>query len=341
MRRMSSLPVLGQCGMSDQLGRGVETSNSLRSTIFHRYCEVGIWPDAINQLSEQDAAEIRRWKVPTKMVITDRDTKVTLEYKDAEKEVILGLDSNLDFVELDSGLSQDELENIPNLLLSGHMDMGWDIPQLDLVVVNDIKSSIFAVKDRAESLQLHGYGLSYAKAKKRSRYLTAIWDASDGKHYVNDRIIELDSFEFAEISERIRLAANNNSDKYTKGTHCSSCWKRDSCPAHLVDLGDENRFAKLFSGQATERDVREALVAVKGLGELANKVTDFCKDWASRHGGIRSEDGLKVFKPMMRGGRKSLDQELVCKELGLDSLDKFMKKGNDYVAFDWSLIKGE
>jgi hypothetical protein len=339
MRRMSSLPTLAYCGKADTLGKDTETTQSFRSTCFHYRCEKNEAHPEEHRLSEQDRIEIGRWKKPTKMKVGENGIVFELKYEDSDKERILGLDNDFNFVELPNGISQEELEKIPNLLLSGHLDMAWDVPQLDLVVVNDIKSSIFAVKDKAESLQLHAYGFAYGKLKKRSRYLTAIWDASDGKHYINDRFIECESFEAQEIQERIRLAANNSSDKFTKGSHCSGCWKRDSCPAHLVDLGGENRFAKLFSGEATESDVRQALVDAKGLAQLAEKAIDECKGWAERHGGIRSEDGLKVYKPMLRNGRKTLDQAKVMKELNLESLDKYMKQGESYKQWDWILVK--
>lgn len=338
MKRMSSLPVLEFCGMSDQLGKNIETSNAFRSTCFHSYCENGFWPEEIKYLSEQDLTEIRRWKKPTTFFYSQNGVHVRKEYEDADKEKILGLDRDFNFLALDSKLTQEELQTIPELMTAGHLDMAWDIPDQDLVVISDIKSSIFAVKDRCESLQLHVYGLAYSLLKGRSKYLTSIWDASDGKYYYGN-VVETGSFDFESIKERIRTACENNSEKYTRGSHCGSCWKRDSCPAHLVDVGPDNRFAAIFNGTATERDYREALVAVKGLGELANKVTEACKSWAERHGGIRSEDGCKVYKPMLRKGRASLDNEAIMKALKVDSLDKFQKRGDDYRVFDWFLLK--
>lgn len=314
----------------------METSNAFRSTVFHKYCEDGVWPETVKKLSENDLTEVRKWKKPTTFLY--KEPHIRLEYAQADKERILALDSDFNFLDLDPKLTQEELQKIPSLMTAGHLDMAWDVPELDLVVISDIKSSIFAVKDRCESLQLHGYGLAYCLLKKRSKYITGIWDASDGKHYYGN-ITEINTFDFEAIKDRIRTACNNVSDKYTKGTHCGSCWKRDSCPAHLVDLGADNRFARLFSGEATEKDVREALVAVKGLGELANKVTSECKSWAERHGGVRSEDGRKIYKPLLRKGRASLDSDAIMKALKVDSLDAYQKRGDDYLVYDWLLVK--
>jgi hypothetical protein len=336
MRRMSSLPTLESCGMSDQLMAGVNTSNAFRSTVFHAYCETGEWPATFKNLSAQDQSEIRRWKKPTDFIY--KEPNLRLKYSEADKERILGLDNDFNFLPLDSKLSQEELQKIPNLMTAGHLDMAWDVPEFDLVVISDIKSSVFAVKDRCESLQLHAYGLAYSLLKGRSKYITGIWDASDGKHYYGN-VTETSTFDYEAIKERIRTACNNDSTQYTKGTHCSGCWKRDSCPAHLVDLGDQNRFSKLFDGTATETDIREALVAAKGLGELANKVSDRCKEWVKSHGPVRSEDGCKMWQARLRTGRKSLNQEKIMSDLGLESLDKYMDRGEDYLVFDWLLIK--
>lgn len=336
MRRMSSLPVLEYCGRSDTLGVGVDTSNAFRSTCFHKFCETGVWPDETKKLSEQDLQEVRRWKKPKPFVF--EALKINLKYEDADKEQILGLTPDFTFLPLDSKLTQEQLQAIPNLMTAGHLDMAWDVSFWDLVVISDIKSSIFAVKDKCESLQLHAYGLAYALMKGRSKYITGIWDASEGKHYYG-KVTETNTFDFEAIKERIRTACNNNSDNYTKGTHCGSCWKRDSCPAHLVDLGDENRFSKLFNGEATEADIRQALVDVKGLGELANKVTEACRDWANRHGPVRSEDGRKQWSAALRSGRKSLDTDRVMLDLGVESLDRYMKEGDEYKVFDWRIVK--
>lgn len=337
MKRMSNLVVLEFCGMSDQLQKNVESTNAFRSTCFHKYAETGEWPEEVKKLSENDRQEISRWKVPS--IFFSEKIGKNLDYKDADKEKLLALDFEFNFIpDLASGLSQEELEKVPGLMTAGHLDMAWDMPELDLVVISDIKSSIFAVKDGCESLQLHAYGLAYAKLKGRSKYITGIWDASDGKAYWGN-ITEVETFAIEAIKDRIRTAATNDSDKYTRGSHCGSCWKRDSCPAHLVDVPEDNRFTKIFNGTASESDHREALVAVKGLGELANKVTEACKNWAERKGGIRSEDGRKVYKPFLISGRASLDEDAIMRDLGVTSLEKYKKKGNDFKKYDWILIK--
>src|SRR5690242_3151373 len=104
MKRMSSLPVLEFCGKSDQIAKDVESSNAFRSTCFHKYCETDVWPEEIKYLSEQDLTEIRRWKKPTTFFYSQNGVHVRKEYEDADKERILGLDRDFNFLALDSKL---------------------------------------------------------------------------------------------------------------------------------------------------------------------------------------------------------------------------------------------
>lgn len=340
MRRISSLPTLQYCGKVDSIGVGIETTNALRSTIFHKRCETGEWDkELLRNLPNNDYEEISKWKVP-RNIATEFGI---LKYEDSRKEEIVALDSKFNLVDVADDISQEALEKIPGIMIAGHLDMAWEVFEghrtESAVVVCDIKSSIFAVKDRAESLQLHGYGIGLCKKLNASRYKTAIWDACDGKYYVSDRIIEIDSFECLEIQDRIRNAANNNSD-FVRGEHCSGCWKRDSCPAHLVDVSTGNdSFDAVLGGKATESDIRKALIDCKSMGDLANKVSDACKSWVDRHGPVRSEDGRKCWTAALRNGRMALDQEAVANELGLPDLKKFMRPCNDYKVYDWRLIK--
>jgi CRISPR/Cas system-associated exonuclease Cas4 (RecB family) len=335
MKRISSLPVAEYCAMADKIGADVASVNAARSTCFHAYCETGRWPESVNNLPEQDFAEIQRWKKPTVLVHKDGDNLVRLEYKDSIKETRVSLDKDFNFVETRDGILPGEIENeYPNVMCSGTADMAWHIPSLNLVVVEDIKSSVFAVKSREKSLQLHAYGIAFAKKLGAKYYKVGIWDATDGKHYMGT-VIDVDSWECEEYKERIRTACNNVGDKFTTGTHCGGCWKREICPSHIVKLPDDSQFAKVFGPNPTVEDIRQALVEVNKAKTILKKVTDIAEGWADRHGGIPSEDGSKIFKARLRSGRTSLDKGAIMSELGLNSLDKFEKQGNDYAAYDW------
>lgn len=340
MRRISSLPVAEFCPKADSFGVEVESVNALRSTCFHKFAETGEWPEETKKLPDVDFQEIQRWKIPGRLNLEVDGKAVSLLYKDSVKEIRIAVDEDFNYVDVPSDIPIAEVQSkFPNVLCMGHLDMAWDIPELDLVVVSDIKSSIFAVKARTKSLQLHGYGIGFAKRMGRSRYTVDIWDACDGLHYTDNTTIQLDSFDCEEYKGRIRAASKNREGDFVRGSHCSGCWKRDMCPAHLVDVGEENKFSKVLSGKATEADIRQALIDVKTMRDLSDKVKDACESWADRHGPIRSEDGLKEWRPGLRSGRQTLDQKAVAKALGVNDLDKYMSKGNDYQVYDWRNVK--
>lgn len=319
--------------MVDKIGQDVESTQSARSTVFHAYCDTGKWPEEVKHLPEADREEIGQWRVPMPFVYKTGDVTHALQYPNAYRETRVALDWNFAPVIIDKGVAQADIATAhPEVMVVGHLDMAWVVG--DLVIVCDIKSSIFAVKERCDSLQLHGYGLALAVLLGKSRYLTSIWDASDGKYYVAGHAIELDSFECEDIKDRIRNAATERDGGFRTGTHCSGCWKRSNCPAHLVDV-PEGEFKALLSGQATHKDVREALVKLKQMGDLANRVGQAAKDWVVQHGPVPSEDGKKHYRCEMRGGKAALDKTAVQRALGVSTLDEYMKPGKDFPVFDW------
>lgn len=333
MRRISSLPTAEYCPRVDKIGQDVETTQAARSTVFHAYCDTGKWPPEIRNLPESDIEEISKWRVPMPFVYKVGDVTHALQYKNAIREVRVALDWDFNYVRIDPELPQSEIAaKHPEVMICGHLDMAWDVPGQDLVIISDIKSSIFAVKERTASLQLHGYGMALATFLNRGRYLTSIWDASDGRYYVAAKPVSLDGFEAAEIQDRIKRAAEERDGGFVTGTHCSGCWKRSNCPAHLVDV-PEGEFKAILSGQAMERDVREALVKKKQLQDLYERVDEACKAWVKQHGPVRSEDGKKQYRCELRR-KSSYDYPAIQQALGVDSLDGY-KKSVEHPAFDW------
>jgi hypothetical protein len=338
MRRISSLPVLEFCAMSDKLGENVASVNAARSTCFHEFCQTGRWPEATNNLPEADREEIFKWKKPTPLIYKHENITYKLEYKDAIKEMVVALDKDFNFVDIDPLVPQKDIaERYPGAMVVGHLDMAWYLPGLKLVIISDIKSSIFAVKARCKSLQLHGYGIALAKKLGATQYLTGIWDASDGRHYTDSEPVQLESWDCEEYKGRITSAAKNTGDEYTTGTHCGGCWKRDVCSAHLVDAGDDDQFKVLLGGGGTYKDIRNALVVSKQLEDRAKKLKDICKSYVERRGPVRSEDGKKEWTVALRSGKKSLDVDALEADIG--SLEKYMKKGNDFPVYDWRNVK--
>lgn len=336
MRRISSLPTAEFCPKVDQIGQDVESTQSLRSTIFHAYCDTGKWPKEIEHLPEADREELEKWRVPSPFGLCLGDVTHMLSYRNAIRETRVALDWDFGYVEIDPKLPQSDIErHHPATMIVGHLDLAWDIPGSDLVIVCDIKSSIYAVKDSYDSLQLHGYGMALAKKLGRGRYVTSIWDASDGDYYTRPEAVDLAGFEAEDLRARVKRAATERDKNFVTGSHCSGCWKRTHCPAHIKDLNPESEFFSVLAGTATEAEVRAALVKLKQNGDTANKVADAIKGWVSRRGPVRSEDGSKEYRCMMRSGKSSLDKVAVARALGASSLDDYMKKGKEYPVFDW------
>lgn len=335
MRRISSLPTAEFCPRVDKIGLEVESTQAARSTVFHAYCDSGVWPADIATLPEADREEIQKWKVPTPFRYQHGDVTHMLQYKNAYREWRVAVDSDFNKVEVPIDVPQGDIERLyPQVMICGHLDMAWLLPEHDLIIVCDIKSSIFAVKEKHRSLQLQGYGLAACAMTGIGRYLTSIWDAAEGKYHVAPEVIEADGFEAADIRARIRVAAADRDGAFRTGTHCSSCWKRSQCPAHLVNV-PEGEFKAILSGQATERDVREALVQLRKLEDLSKAVRKSCHSWVEQHGPVRSEDGSKRYQCSLRQGRMGLDEKKVANALGVEDLEQFKTRGGEYPVFDW------
>lgn len=335
MRRISSLPTAEFCPRVDKIGQDVETTASLRSTYFHAWCDTGEWPKGVENLPQADREEIEKWRKPLHFVYNVGESRYALAYHDAIRETRVALDSDFNWVDVPRDVPQSDIaERYPDVMVCGHLDMAWVLPEHDLIIIGDIKSSIFAVSDRTDSLQLHGYGMAMAARHKVGRYVNAIWDACDGQWFVHDHAIEVDGFEAEDIRVRIKRACDERDGNFLTGTHCSGCWKRKRCPAHLMDV-PESEFAPVLSGNATEADIRAALVGLKRMGDLANQVKEACESWVRQHGYVRSEDGSKVWSPAMRQGKLSTDYAAIARALGKKDLEDFKRQGKPYPVFSW------
>lgn len=336
MRRISSLPTAEYCPQVDRVGLNVESTNSARSTVFHEYCDTGKWPAELMHLPPEDREEIQKWRVPMPFSCTVNGVTHMLQYQNAYREARVALDKDFKFVAIPHEVPQADIPTLyPQAMVVGHLDMAWDFEQSDIVIICDIKSSIYAVKERTDSLQLHGYGIAMCEFLGRGRYLNCIWDASAGRYHVASEPIEMDGFEVASIKDRIRRAASERDGNFRVGDHCSGCWKRSHCPAHLVDV-PEGEFKAILSGQATEADVRAAITKKKQIGDLHDSVDKAIKAWVRQHGPVRSADGTKWYRCELRA-RTGLDKKAVAAALGVADLSSFERE-TESEYFDWRKI---
>lgn len=340
MRRMSSLPTAEFCPMTEKVGTNIESTAAARGTVFHHYCATGEWPASFHELPAVDQEQIQRWFVPHPFPYTADGVTYQLAYENAVKEEIVALDHDFEHVEVDPACPQAEIARCyPNVMACGHLDMCWPLPERDLVLVMDIKSTIFGVPDRTNSLQLHGYGMGAAKRFKVNRYVTGIWDASDGKYLVRpEGAVELDSFEAEDIRARIRVASSERDGGYKIGTYCGGCWKRRSCEAHMVVPAD-SEFRSVFDGSATGAEVRQALIRLKQLEDVKEAAWGAVKAWVAQNGPVNSEDGTKQYRYVISKGRSGVDNAAVARALGMENLDSFKREGKPYEKLQWTNSK--
>ena len=335
MRRMSSLPTAEFCPGVDTIGQKVESTSSARGTVFHHFCATGEWPPEFRELPESDQAKIREWHVPHPFPYTADGVTYQLAYESAIKEEIVALDKDFEYVEVDPACPQEEIaRHYPNVMVCGHLDMCWPLPERDLVLVMDIKSTIYAVPERTESLQLHGYGMGAAKRFGVNRYVTGIWDATDGRYLVRPGAVELDGFEAEDIRTRIIAASADRGNALRVGPYCGSCWKRRACPAHLV-VPEESEFRSLIDGSATGDEVREAMVKLKRLEDVGEAAWAAVRAWVNANGPVPSEDGSKQYRYVISKGRSSQDNAAIARALGLENLNSFQREGKTYEKLQW------
>ena len=220
-------------------------------------------------------------------------------------------------------------------MLRGTIDIGYYFEEHKLAIVQDIKSSVYAVKDMAESLQLHGYSILFAKKMGADKYITGIWDASDSRHYFSD-IIEVDSFEYDGYLNKIQKVSSNNDDKLVTGTHCGGCWSRMQCPSYVVQsVEPTDAESRLLAGKASPSDVIESLQKAKILKDRADLINETAKAYTNLRGPVLDVKTNKIWGPVIKSGKKSLNQNKIKKALNVDNLNDFLDIGSSYTQYSW------
>lgn len=328
MLRISSLPIAERCPASTSVP-SFGTINSARGTAFHERCEVGAWGPKFRALSDSDKEEISKWEPPSPLMIGGKE----FLYSKAQKEVRVSLGWDGEYLDL-SALAQEEIELRQDVSLSGTADMLWVAD--GVIVVGDIKSSIYAASDGADSLQLLGYGLCAAKKHGAACIIPAIWDASDGRWYVGKHLSGGDLFDLEVRCLDVAAKVSHGSAELVTGVHCRGCWRRRLCPAHRLPESGNVSIDRLLSNasEPTASEVRSALTEAKKLHDISSEVELAAKAWAIRHGGLLSEDGGKVWKASLVKGRRSLDVEALLEASGLER-GKFETNGKDYERWEW------
>lgn len=320
--RISLLPISEFCGkapvLSEQYGAGRAAA---MSSAFHA-AQAGA-PDApalASRLTDVEREEIAGWHSPATVVL---HPGCTLDYQHAEKEV-------------EVVLQEGELDIV------GHVDFAWIYDDAfdgfdgRIAYVADIKKSVWTTTEGPESLQLHGYGMAYAKARGCDAYVTGLWCATEGEWLWAKEMVVLDSDRGRAILERIKFAAENRSDEASTGEHCGRCWSRMHCPEHLLPaaLGETWLAPVAEGGDISLVDAS----FIHKLGAL-EKMIDVAKEQAKaavKRGLLRVRDPEtgKIWAPVETKGRVSVDAGKLKAELG-DDAKRFMRQGAPYDQFRW------
>lgn len=328
--RMSSLPISRYCGHAPVLGaKGSSGRPAMMGRAFHASCAGE--PDAsalLARLTDKEAEEIAQWHRPADVTVGD----TVLRYEDAQKEVEVALDAD--------GMYTPDASKA---LTIGHVDFVWVVTLPDgtrCAFVADIKRSSWTVSDGAASLQLSAYGYACATKYECDFFVVGIWAATEGEWIWADAMVDMFS-EGPGVWDLIRFAATTPDEAIT-GTHCTGCWDRSRCHAHLLpaQFAADNpdsalaQFAEGGAGITSQDDARRALGLVSAMKAIVEVAEGAMKNWARREGGILSTDGEKRYLPVLTRGRVSLNRSaLEGDHPGL--LKQYEKRGPDFETYRW------
>jgi hypothetical protein len=333
--RASSLKVAEFCGQSAVLSEKYNISGRAAavSTAFHAVCAGATdAPEKMSRLTDEEREEVGAWYKPTPCEV---EPGVFLDYESAEKELSVGLDAQGRFVDPDTTPA----------LIPGHLDFAWvrerpvaartDWGSAKVAYVCDIKRAAWTAES-PDILQLHAYGMAYAKLRGCRYYVTGLWVAMEGRYVWSDCFVDLRSDEAEEIWERLRAAATNRGDEYSTGQHCRDCWVWNRCPAYTMStvLAKTELAALVDDGEITVDGLTRAVLLAEGMKRLADKALEVAKEHIRRGYEVRDPKTGKVWRATKCRGRETANVAAL-REAGLT---EYIKQGADYDRMGW--VKG-
>lgn len=300
--RMSSLPATKYCGVAGSLiANSPESRIALQGSYFHALSEQDQdkMSEAKLRLSPEEIAEVESWEFPAGVRLYGKE----LHYRDAFKEVELEL-----FVDGFSGeLTAYPSEDDQPPLTVGHCDFYWVVQDRfgeDVVVVGDIKKSLFT--SSTDSLQLHAYGVALCLKLNCKKFIPCIWGAKEAKLDVGSMVKE-EEFKTEEIAH----AATHNTGVATTGDHCQRCYVRHSCSAYLLPILDAGHWSSACARplELTEEEATELWVKVQGAKTAAEAMEEQLRHWAIDH---RLIVGGKQLTSTVKGESKGTPKYVFC-----------------------------
>lgn len=280
MIRMSSLNAAGACGLSAGMKDKTTSAAALMGTAFGAAVRAHYRPGdeerelrdiAMGQLGPEHEEEVRE-KVVRLVDIWEPPTSAVFERS-------IGLSRRGIAVE----------HGAADAMTSGHMDCAW--AEEDTAVVLDFKAGARAewnVPIPRANLQLGGYGFAWADLCGKSRVKLGLYLAEPGKWLWDT--IDIDSPEGTALWERVRAAALRDPEEATMGPHCSDCWVRLKCPAHLLPAVSAGARVSALAPLTAPTEVIEPrrlmrlLQACQAMEEIADRGKSFLRAYVKEHG---------------------------------------------------------
>lgn len=327
MPRISALPILQYCGRAAELdtgsGRAAAMSTAAHA-VFAGAPEARLLLDA---LTTKERAEVLEYKRPTPLEVFG----CSLAYEDFRTEFSVALTDKCELPGLDDEPA-----------FTGHPDMAAvvAIKGRKIAIIGDIKRrGIWTTTEGTDSLQLHGYGLAWALENDCDGWITAIWNAVDGGWTVREEVVWLNSEDWQLVVNKMRstLLPGNG---FATGPHCSGCWSRLRCPAHMVRLDGRDVVPGTSLEELDNDKALEMLQTLKRNEDTNDALRKHLVAWADANDGIRDGYG-KVWRAVKTKGRESsLPPKRLREELG-EVAEAYITRGADYYQHRWTNDKGD
>ena len=286
--RMSILPVAERCGLAphlaDRYGAGMAAQ---QSTAYHAWIAKSPgWEELWNALTDEQRGECEGWGVPAEATDVPGLGDYTGKWS---HEVELQLTEDL---EAHSTLDPDDMG-----VSTGHADLiasGVPIGEQRMTLSPDFKRTRHT--SHPESLQVHAYGWTSAKAAGDDGYIPGIYVLDEGEWWWGEPVTF--GTERAErIGGRLRAAMLNSADTGTMGPHCTECYARMHCPEFLIPVTslvrqkEPDLDLEAFAGEKelTAEMAAKAVLALKGLKELAELIKSTLQAFSHQNDGIEAD----------------------------------------------------
>jgi len=324
--RMSALATSRFCGRAAELSVGAGRA-AMMSTVFHARCaNPGNYYDEAC-LTPEELETIGTWQPPADTSFTFGKDTFTLRYKDAVKELEVALTDTA------GACSADD----PRSITVGHLDMAWRIDLPDgrkVAYVGDIKKTQWTTLDGPESLQLIAYAFAFAALEGCDAFCCGIWQATEGQWHWGE-VIDFDSEQAGKLWDEVKHAASNVGGDFATGPHCSGCWSRLRCPAHLLppETFVGTSLECLAEGaERTHENMLQLLTLKQRAADTLKVIDSELKAFANAHYGIKDGNG-KVWRAVICKGRETFDSKRAL-EVNPE-LQVYMRQGGSYETYRW------